>query len=153
MFILLFLYIGCATANFTIASARYGNVHHYGVYEDLDLLEFAQLPPAYFCFTSNHALLEVKTRKCVGAINSTNLQLILTSNCNEPWTYISDVQELVDTNIGYCFSPWYYPLSPVQVGFVPGLSPCGEWNRMILNPSKYSIYRAFLCNLRRFFVM
>ena len=125
----------CATANFTITSGRYGNVHHYGIYEGFDLLEFSQLPPAYFCFTANRALLEIETRKCVRAITSTNLQLILFNSCEEPWIYNADKEELVDTNTGYCFSSWYYPIPPPEVNFVPGLSPCADWNHIILNPN------------------
>ena len=125
----------CATANFTITSERYGNVHRYGIYEGIDLLEFSQLPPAYFCFTANLALLEIETRKCIGAITSTDLQLILSNNCEEPWIYNADKEELVDINIGYCFSSWNYLEPPPEVQFVPGLSPCADWNHMILNPN------------------
>jgi hypothetical protein len=50
--------------------------------------------------------------------------------------YNSNEQKLVDSNIGYCLSAWNYPVPPSDVQFVPGLSPCAEWNHIVLIPSK-----------------
>ncbi|CAB3976565.1 Hypothetical predicted protein [Paramuricea clavata] len=127
---------GCASANFTIYSEQYGYLRRYGIYENLDLLEFSRtLPPSYFCFTSNYALEEIESGKCVGLETSTDLQLILTNNCKETWMYNSNEQKLVDSNIGYCVSAWNYPVPPPDVQFVSGLSPCAEWNHIVLIPN------------------
>ena len=137
--------IECSTANFTIGSPEYGHVQHYGFYENLDLLDFSKTqPPTQFCFTTNEALLDVEAGKCVGFISSTNLQLVLLVDaCDgislQQWLYYSDQQLLVDITTTLCMSPWDYPVPPPDVQFVPGLSPCAEWNHIILNPSKYFI--------------
>ena len=135
----------CATANFTIQSFRYSYVCHYGIYDKLDLLEFSSTQtPAHFCFTSNNALQEVVTGKCVNSVTNSNLQLVLTNDCSglffHQWVYNPNSKQLININTGYCFSAWYYLLPPPEVQFVPGLSPCAEWNRVMLSPSKYLVY-------------
>lgn len=135
--------VECSTANFTIESPGYGYVHHYGIYEKLDLLEFSKTqPPTQFCFTSDNALLNVEAGKCIGFITRTNLQLVLLVDaCDGPspqqWLYYSDNQRLLDLTVTLCMSSWYYSLPPPDVQFVPGLSPCAGWNKIILNPSKF----------------
>ena len=116
-------------------------MHHYGTYENLYLLEFSKTqPPAYFCFTNTLALKELESGKCVGTISKTNLQLVLTNNCKRLWRYNSDNESLIDIKAEYCFSPWSYSKPPPEVRFVPGLSPCAKWNRVVLNPSKYAVF-------------
>ncbi|XP_028403883.1 uncharacterized protein LOC114526472 [Dendronephthya gigantea] len=131
----------CDSANFTIQCIeQFGYVHHYGIYEKLDLLEFSTtLSPTHFVLKSNGALQDVETGKCVNSITRTHFQLVLSNVCSGPdvdlWTYNSSNERLVNINTGLCFSPWYYPLSPSDVSYVPGLSPCADYNRMILTPN------------------
>ena len=151
--------IGCVTTNFTISSSgEYGYVHRYGIYENLDLLEFStSLPPAYFCFTTNGALQELKSGKCAGRVNSYNYQLTLTYKvCNdeaffEEWKYDSTKQQLVDTDLGLCFNPWYYFKQPTDVQVVPKLSDCSESDPIILRPSKHHILRFLVQGFNSFF--
>lgn len=102
-------------------------------------------PPAYFCFTSNDALQELKSGKCAGRVNSYNYQLTLTDKaCNEKaffeeWKYDSTKQQLVDTDLGLCFNPSYYFKQPTDIQVVPKLSDCSESDPIILHPSKYDI--------------
>jgi hypothetical protein len=146
--LLLLLCTDSATENFTISSARYGHVRYYGIHENLGLLEFSKsLPPAYFFFTTNFALQEVKSGKCVDTLSKTNRQLVLTSHCKVSWRYSQDTENLISTNTdksGDCISPWSYSKPPAEVQFVPGLSECAEWNRVVLRPSKYFIIRIML---------
>ena len=131
----------CTTASFTITSGHYGHVHHFGILGNLDFLEISQTQtPAYFCFTNNLALKELESGKCVDTITNTNLQLVLTNNCKGPWRYNPDNKNLTGIKGGYCLSPWLYSKRPHEVRFVPGLSPCAKWNRVILNPCKYLVF-------------
>ena len=137
----------CSSANFTIESPECGYLHHYGIYENLDLLEFSiTQPPTQFCFTINNALLDIEAQKCVGVITNTNVQLVLPEDaCDglslQQWIYDSDQKHLVDLTVSLCMSPWNYPIPPPDVNCVPGLSPCAEWNDITLQPSKYFISR------------
>ncbi len=124
---------------FRIRSAQYGYVHHYGIYDDLDLLNFSlPLPPAHFRLTSENVLQEINTGKCVNRLTPTNRQLILTENCDpstaDRWAYDSTSHYLKDVAMGdtWCFSPWANPLPPYDISILAGVSPCSWWNHISL---------------------
>jgi hypothetical protein len=123
-------------------------VHHYGFFDNLDLLNFSLTQhPADFRFIRNNVLQEITTNKCVNRWKSRNRQLILTGNCNEgdEWAYNSTAQLLQDLTatalppyVKECFSPWANSLPPYDIHILAGLSPCDGWNRIILEAGGYT---------------
>jgi hypothetical protein len=118
-------------------------VHHYGIYDNLDLLEFSKtLSAAHFRFTSTNVLElqetpSTKPKKCVNRLTNTNEQLILTENCDggDQWAYNSTAQLLQDQTAQDkgCFSPWNYRgRPPPDLDITAGVSPCDGWNQIIL---------------------
>ena len=120
---------------FRILSPQYGYVHHYGVYDNLDLLNFSRTAaPAHFSFNSDKTMQEMSTGKCVATLTATNYQLILV-DCNtgpyiDHWEYNSTL--LRDVDIGWCWSPWGDSLPPFDIKILCGLSPCDGWNTINL---------------------
>ena len=119
----------------------YGYVHHYGFFEDMDLLNLTNdLSAVCFRFTSDNVLQDVATNKCVNRRTPTNRQLILTFNCDGPtadrWEYDSVNKYLVDVTMGqnWCLSPWSNGLPPTDITYMPGVSPCDGWNHVTLEP-------------------
>ena len=118
-------------------SGQYGYVHHYGIYDNHDLLNFSTTEPAaHFSFRSDNTMQEMSTGKCVARLTSSNYQLILV-NCTtgpyvDTWKYDSTQHLLIDLNIGWCWSPWSNSLLPHDIGILAGLSPCDGWNEIIL---------------------
>ncbi|CAB4027485.1 Hypothetical predicted protein [Paramuricea clavata] len=148
LFVLAILALSCSTTvlrvdddnTFRIKSGQYGYVHHYGFFDNLDLLNFSLTQqPAHFRFTSKNVLQEIATNKCVNTLTPTDRRLILTANCNEGdvWAYNSTAQLLQDLTASAlppyeCFSPWANRLPPYDIHILTGLSPCDGWNRIIL---------------------
>ena len=150
LYVLAVLVVGCHSASvlrandnstFRLKSQRYGYVHHYGIYDDLDLLEFSQtLPPAHFTFSSKNVIEfqeTATTKKCVNRLTTTNQQLILTDNCDEgdQWAYNPSALLLQDATAieQGCFSPWDdQGRPPPDIEITTGVSPCDEWNQIIL---------------------
>ncbi|XP_046846164.1 uncharacterized protein LOC124439908 isoform X2 [Xenia sp. Carnegie-2017] len=123
-----------------IYTARYGNVSHYGVYGNLDFLEFSKnKPAAVFKVLPKSMLQEISTKKCVHRISNGNKQLVLTYDCSEAtmfpvdmWKYNSVKKWLQDlTSSGeVCLSPWTNSRAPYDIQTLTGLSPCALWNQM-----------------------
>ena len=140
-----FFFTDCTKANFTITSEPHGYVHHYGIFGNFDFLEYSKTqPPAYFCFTNNFALKELVSGKCVGIISNANKQLILTNNCRELWRYNPENETLIAIKYpAHCFGPWEYTAQQPEIKYIPGLSPCAHWNRVVLNLSKCVVFLLF----------
>ena len=138
-------------STFRIRSQQYGYVHHYGIYEELDLLSFTyNLPPANFSFTTRGYLQETNTSKCVARITDGNQQLVL-SNCNgsfvDKWKYSSTLQQLRDVTAPGkgCFSPWNYQWRPpYDLDITTGVSPCSTWNQIILEAGEEVVFQCQL---------
>ena len=119
-----------------------GYVHHYGIFEGLDLLNLTNdLSAVCFRFTSNNVLQDIATKKCLMRRTTSNRQLILTYNCNGPtadtWEYDSVNRYLFDVSmkeLDWCFSPWSNGLPPLDITCMPGVSPCSGWNYVTLEP-------------------
>ncbi len=115
-------------------------MHHYGFYDNLDLLEFKlnTSSPAHFRFTSLNVLQEINSQKCVNRRTDGNQQLVLTYNCDGPvrdqWVYNSTTQLLQDVTAPGkgCFSPWSNDMPPYDIEILTGVSPCDGWNQIIL---------------------
>ena len=141
-FLILFFYFVCTVENslcVKIYSSRYGYLSRYGLYHDLDLLEFSKTKPAaVFKVIPSDILQEIKTKKCVHRITNTNMQLVLTHDCSngllnpvDKWIH-KDLKLRDYTAPGApCLSPWNYQgRDPSAVKFVPGLSTCAEYNKI-----------------------
>lgn len=118
----------------------FGYVHNYGLFEGLDLLNLTNdLSAVCFRLLSNDALQDIVTKKCLHRLTPTNRQLVL-KECNGPipdtWEYNSTSEYLMDLTMGqgWCLSPWVYDLPPPDISYVPGVSPCGIWNYITLQP-------------------
>ena len=129
---------------FRIRSQQYGYVHHYGIYDNLDLLNFTyNYQPAHFRFTARgNYLQETITSKCVARITDGNQQLVL-CKCNgtyvDTWAYYSASEYLqaVTAPLQGCFSPWNYQgRLPWDLNVTTGVSQCSTWNQIILEPGK-----------------
>ena len=128
---------------FRIMSRQYGYVHHYGVYENLDILNFSTnaAAAAHFTFNTDGTIREMSTGKCVARLTATNFQLVLV-DCNtgpyvDEWEYDSSNLLLRDVNIDWCWSPWGNTLPPIDIKILSGLSPCDDWNEVTLEYGRY----------------
>ncbi len=121
---------------------QFGYVHRYGIYDNQDLLNISTTStPAHFRFTSNNALQEISTEKCVARLTASNYQLVLI-NCAfgafvDKWVYDSTQEFLEDVTVGQCLSPWGNTMPPFDIKILVGLSTCAAWNEVILEYGGY----------------
>lgn len=131
--------VKCSTHNyFTVKTVddRFGYLRPIGDAQS-KLLEFSTANPGRFRYLLNGVIQEINTSRCLNLVSPTEHQVILTPKCSGPnllkWHYNESTQYLVRNEKENCISPWDYSSRlPLHVKYVPGLSPCSEYNKVFI---------------------
>ena len=106
--------------------------------------------PGRFRYLLNGVIQEIKTSRCLNLVSPTEQQVILTPKCCGPdllkWYYNESTQYLVHNETKKCISPWDYSSRlPVHVKYVPGLSSCSGYNKVLIQCEYTALFRVIKC--------